>query len=51
MLSGLHTQPAVLAFVHDQSGSEEPNIGYAAVFPIAILSKIILVQVLLSLLI
>jgi putative transport protein len=51
MLSGLQTQPAVLAFVHDQAGSEQPNIGYAAVFPIAILSKIILVQILLSLLI
>ncbi|MBL7841254.1 MAG: hypothetical protein JNJ75_14020 [Cyclobacteriaceae bacterium] len=50
MLAGLQTQPAVLAFVNDQAKSEQPNIGYSSVFPIATLSKIILAQILLTLL-
>lgn len=50
MLSGLQTQPALLAFVNEQSKSEQPNIGYASVFPIATLTKIIFAQILLSLL-
>lgn len=50
MLSGVQTQPAVLAFVNEQAKSEQPNIGYSSVFPIATLAKIIFVQVLLSIL-
>lgn len=50
MLAGFQTQPAVLAFVNEQARSEQPNIGYSSVFPIATLSKIILAQVLLTLL-
>jgi putative transport protein len=50
MLSGLQTQPAVLAFVNEQAKSEQPNIGYSSVFPIATLAKIILIQVLLAVL-
>jgi putative transport protein len=50
MLSGVQTQPAVLAFVNEQSKSEQPNIGYSSVFPIAMLTKIIFAQLLLMLL-
>jgi putative transport protein len=50
MLSGVQTQPAVLAFVNEQAKSEQPNIGYSSVFPIATLAKIIFVQVLLTIL-
>ncbi len=50
MLAGMQTQPAVLAFVNEQAKSEQPNIGYSSVFPIATLSKIIFVQILLTLL-
>ncbi|MFM7429783.1 MAG: aspartate:alanine exchanger family transporter, partial [Flammeovirgaceae bacterium] len=50
MLAGLQTQPAVLAFVNEQAKGEQPNIGYSSVFPIARLSKIIFVQILLTLL-
>jgi putative transport protein len=50
MLSGVQTQPAVLAFVNEQAKSEQPNIGYSAVFPIAMLAKIIFAQMLLTLL-
>lgn len=48
MLSGLQTQPAVLAFVNEQANSEQPNIGYSTVYPIATLAKIIFAQVLLT---
>lgn len=50
MLAGLQTQPAVLAFVNEQAKGEQPNIGYSSVFPIATLTKIIFVQILLTLL-
>jgi putative transport protein len=50
MLAGVQTQPAVLAFVNEQTKSELPNIGYSSVFPVATLSKIILIQILFTLL-
>lgn len=50
MLAGFQTQPAVLAFVNDQAGNEQPNVGYASTYPIATLGKIILAQLILSLL-
>ena len=50
MLAGLQTQPAVLAFVSEQTRSDQPNIGYASVFPVAMLSKIIFIQLQLTLL-
>jgi len=50
MLAGVQTQPAVLAFAHEQSGDDLPALGYAHVYPVAILVKIILAQVLLAML-
>ena len=50
MLAGLQTQPAVLSYALQQSRNELPNIGYAMVFPIATITKIVLAQLLLSLL-
>jgi uncharacterized transporter YbjL len=47
VLAGLQTQPAVLAFVLEKTGSEQPNLGYATVYPLAMLLKILLVQLLL----
>ena len=47
MLSGFQTQPAVLAASLERSGDDQPNLGYAAVYPLAMLLKIILVQVVL----
>ena len=44
MLSALQTQPAVLGFSLEQSKNEVPNIGYALVFPIATIGKIVLAQ-------
>lgn len=49
MLAGFQTQPAVLGFAADQAKSDLPNIGYATVYPTAIILKIVLVQLLLLL--
>ena len=50
MLSGQQTQPAVLGFAGEQTGNDLPNIGYATVFPLATIVKILLAQVLLGIL-
>jgi putative transport protein len=47
MLAGLHTQPAVLSYALEQTDSDVPNLGYATVFPMATIAKIILAQLLL----
>jgi putative transport protein len=50
MVTGLHTQPAALAFASEQTENDLPTIGYATVFPVATITKILLAQVLLALL-
>jgi putative transport protein len=50
IVSGLHTQPAALAFANEQTGNDLPNIGYATVFPVATITKILLAQILLGVL-
>ncbi|HEX2914436.1 MAG TPA: aspartate:alanine exchanger family transporter [Chloroflexia bacterium] len=50
MMAGMQTQPAVLGFALEQTKNELPNIGYATVYPIATISKIVLAQLLISLL-
>lgn len=47
ILSGLQTQPAVLAFSNEQTENDMPNIGYATVYPFAMILKILLAQILL----
>jgi putative transport protein len=49
MLAGLQTQPAVLGFALEQAGNDLPNVGYAAVYPLATIAKIVLAQALLLL--
>ena len=49
MLAGIQTQPAVLAYALEKTGRDSPNVGYASVFPIAMISKILLAQVILQL--
>jgi putative transport protein len=48
MVAGIHTQPAVLGFALERSSDEQPNVGYAAVFPIATITKIIAGQLLIA---
>jgi putative transport protein len=47
VLAGLQTQPAVLAFALEKTANDRPNLGYATVYPFAMLLKILLVQLLL----
>jgi putative transport protein len=48
MVAGIHTQPAVLGFAVEQTKNEIPHLGYAAVYPVATIAKILLVQLLLA---
>lgn len=48
ILAGLQTQPAVLAFAHEQTRNDLPNVGYASVFPAAMILKIALAQLFLA---
>lgn len=50
MLAGMQTQPAVLGFSLEQTGDESPNIGYATVYPLAMIAKILLAQLVLTVL-
>jgi len=47
MVAGLQTQPAVLGYALEQTGNDLPNIGYASVYPVATIGKIVAVQLLL----
>jgi putative transport protein len=51
MLAGLQTQPAVLAYANEQARMELPNRGYTTVYPLAMIAKIIVAQILLVLLV
>jgi putative transport protein len=44
ILAGIHTQPAALSFANAHTGSETPNLTYAAVYPVALIAKIVLAQ-------
>lgn len=44
LLAGFQTQPALLAFAGEQTKDESPNLGYAVVFPAAMVVKILLCQ-------
>jgi putative transport protein len=48
MVSGVHTQPAALAFASERTQSELARVGYASVFPIATVAKIVIAQLLLA---
>jgi len=48
ILAGLQTQPAILGYALEQTGDDLPNIGYATVYPVATITKILLAQVLLT---
>ena len=48
LVAGLQTHPALLSFATEQTGSDVPAMGYAEVYPVAIIAKIIIAQVLLA---
>lgn len=49
VMSGIQTQPACLAFAANQAKNDEPNVGYAGVYPAATIAKIVLAQLLVTL--
>jgi putative transport protein len=50
MVAGIQTQPAVLGYALEQTGNDLPSVGYASVYPLAMIAKILLVQIVLLLL-
>lgn len=50
MVAGMQTQSATLGFALDQAGNDLPTVGYAMVYPMAMVVKIVLAPVLLALL-
>jgi putative transport protein len=49
IVAGTHTQPVVLGYASHQTDNELPNVGFATVYPLATILKIVLAQVLLVL--
>jgi len=50
VLAGIQTQSATLGFAQQETGSDLPNVGYATVYPAAMVSKIIIAQLLMTIL-
>lgn len=50
LLAGIHTQPAALAFASERYPDGSPSVGYATVFPLATIAKIVAAQLLIVLL-
>jgi putative transport protein len=51
VLAGMQTQPAVLAYASEQlKDDRELSLGYASVYPLAIIAKIVIAQILIELL-
>ena len=50
VLAGVQTQPADLTFALEQAKNEMPTVGYASVYPMATIAKIVLAQVVLIIL-
>jgi putative transport protein len=48
LLAGVQTQPAVLGFALEQTGNDLPNLGYASMFALAVIVKIIVAQLLVA---
>ncbi len=48
MMSGVQTQPACLAYANQQTGTELPNVWYATVYPVSMVAKILLAQVIVT---
>lgn len=50
MVAGMQTQAATLGYALEQSGNDLPNVGYATTYPGAMVIKIVLAQILISML-
>ncbi len=50
LMAGIQTQPACLAYANQQTDSDSPNIWYATVYPASMVAKIILAQLIVTVL-
>ena len=50
MMSGMQTQPACLAYANQQVPNELPNVWYATVYPASMVAKILMAQIIVSVL-
>lgn len=48
LVAGIHTQAAVLGYAETATESDVPSLGYASLYPVATIAKLLLVQVLLA---
>lgn len=46
VLAAVQTQPATLGFALEQANNEGPNVGYATIFPFALIVKVLIAQAL-----
>jgi len=46
LVSGIETQPGCLAYATRAANSDAPNLTYAAVYPVVMIAKIVLGQLL-----
>ena len=46
VLAGGNTNPPALAYANDRTASDTPSVGYATVYPLAMLVRIISIQIL-----
>ena len=46
LISGIQTQPAALAFAENLADNDRPSLAYASIFPVAMIAKIVLAQLL-----
>jgi len=49
LVAGMQTQATILSFATDQTGNDIPTVGYASVYPTAVISKVLAAQLILSL--
>ncbi len=47
IVAGMQTQPALLSYANQQTGNDSPNVGYASVYPLAMILKILIAQAIL----
>ena len=50
IMSAVSTQPACLVYANQQAQNDQPNVYYAMVYPVAMITKIILAQIIVSIL-
>lgn len=50
MVAAMNTQPATLAYANSQSKTDDANAGFASVYPLALIGKIVLAQILIIIL-